>query len=145
MARTKKVAEEVVAQEVEATPVEEVKEWTSKYEFPEEEDMWKFWSDPAAASIGMQMKYIWMTPDEYKSYWDSLKDEEWTCPEWFVEDRALYTNVYTHEDKIVRIFRESPKESAEETIARRIRELKLKVAMGTATEEDKEALKLLIG
>ena len=141
MARTKKVAEEVVE-----TPVEEVVEAkTSSYEFPEEEDMAKFWNDPAAACEGMQMKYIWMTPTQYKEYWDGIVDVEWTCPEWYVEDRALYTNVYTHEEKTVRVFRESPKESAEETITRRIRELKLKVALGTATEEEKEALRLLVG
>lgn len=141
MARTKKVAEEVVE-----TPVEEVVEAkTSSYEFPEEEDMAKFWNDPAAACEGMQMKYIWMTPTQYKEYWDGIIDVEWDCPEWYVEDRALYTNIYTHEEKTVRVFREAPRESEEDLIARRIRELKLKVALGTATEEEKEALRLLVG
>lgn len=137
MAKTKKTAEEVIETTGEVV--------TSKYEFPEEEDMAKFWSDPADACEGMQMKYIWMTPAQYKEYWDGIVDVEWECPEGYVEDTALYTNVYTHEEKTVRVFREAPKEAAEDTIARRIRELKLKVALGTATEEDKEALKLLVG
>lgn len=138
MARTKKITEEV-------TTNEGVKVDVPQYEFPEEADMWKFWSDPAAACEGMQMKYIGMTPTQYKEYWDGIVDVEWDCPAGYIEDKALYTNVYTHEEKAVRVFREAPKESAEDTIARRIRELKLKVAMGTATEEDKEALRLLVG
>ncbi len=145
MARTKKTAEETPATEEITTPVEEIVESDSKHEFPEEDDMAKFWANPADACEGMQMKYIGMTPVQYKVYWEGLKDEEWPCPEWYVEDKALYTNVYTHEDKFVRIFRESPKESAEELIARRIKELKVKVAMGTATPEEKEELKLLVG
>ena len=141
MARTKKVAEEAVE-----TPVEEIVEAkTSSYEFPEEEDMAKFWENPGEACEGMQMKYIWMTPTQYKEYWDGIVDAEWTCPEGYVEDRALYTNIYTHEEKTVRVFREAPRESEEDLIARRIRELKVKVALGTATEEEKEALRLLVG
>ena len=169
MARTKKIEEAPATEEVVTTIEDQVversnvvdlwaeeneaemhveSEWvesTTWHEFPEEDDMAKFWSNPAAACEGMQMKYIGMTPTQYQQYWESIKDAEWPCPEGYVEDRVLHTNVYTHEEKITKIFREAPQEAAEEVIARRIKELKLKVANGTATPEEREELKLLVG
>lgn len=114
------------------------------HEFPEEDDMQAFRNDPRKACEWMQRKYIWMTYSEYEVYRENLKDYDWPVWEYQEIQEQTFHNVYTHEDKTIKVLVDLPKPTPEEKIQKRIEELKLKLIDWTITAVELEELKLLI-
>lgn len=114
------------------------------YEFPEEENMQAFRENPINACEWMQRKYIGKTYEEYTIYRENIKDYEGKVWEYQELQEKEYFNVYTKETKIVKELVDLPRPSDDEIIENKIKELKMKLILGTITAEEREMLKLLI-
>lgn len=115
-----------------------------QYEFEEEKDMQAFRENPINACEWMQKKYIGETFEEYQKNRETIKDYEGGVWEYQEIQNKEYLNVYTKEKKTVKVLVDLPRPSEDEIIENKIKELKLKLILGTITAEEREILKLLI-
>lgn len=103
----------------------------------------KFWSDPINASEDLQINYIWCKFSEYVQP-QSDEGKLWEN-EYEVYENILnpFTNKFVRVRKILSKTEEEISSDKNNFIKKRIAEIQYIVAIWTATQEEKEELRLL--
>ena len=96
-----------------------------------------FRENPSLASEELQRKYLWISEAER----NRPSSFEGQVPAWFEIKSEIMKNPFTGEEREIQTLSQIP----QKTVQERIDELKQKVVLWTATEQEKEDLKLLIG